>query len=157
MIVILIVDPLLIKGSTIGSRTNPSGAIAPSWGIGILHNLSISRGLMPTLFRRTIHEQCSQNIQNAQTTLQQNGEVPPIAVVGWLCGADERSDSKLAGDAWRVQEYLREYGAWWWKEEVFSCQKISWILARWCCEVWLCEIPVMWQELRINRLSCESD
>jgi hypothetical protein len=70
MIVILIDDPLLIKGSTIGSRTNPSGAIAPSWGIGILLNLSISRGLTPTLFRRTIHEQCSQNIQNAQTTLQ---------------------------------------------------------------------------------------
>ena len=25
---------------------------------------------MPTLFCRTIHEQCSQNLQNAQTTLQ---------------------------------------------------------------------------------------
>ena len=60
-----IVDPLLIKGSTIGSRTNPSGAIATTQFV------YKQRPYAQPFFCRTIHEQCSQNIQNAQTTLQQ--------------------------------------------------------------------------------------
>jgi hypothetical protein len=49
------------------SRTNPSGAMAPSCGIGILHNLSISGGLMPTLFRRTIHGEYTERTDNIAT------------------------------------------------------------------------------------------
>jgi hypothetical protein len=45
----------MIKGSTIASRTNPFKAMAPACRIGILLNLSISGGLMPTLFCRTIY------------------------------------------------------------------------------------------------------
>jgi hypothetical protein len=41
--------------------------MAPSCGIGILLNLSISGGLMPTFFVG----QSMENIQKAQTTLQQ--------------------------------------------------------------------------------------
>jgi hypothetical protein len=46
---------------------NPSGAIAPSCGIGILLNLSISRGLMPTLFRRIIHGEYTERTDNIAT------------------------------------------------------------------------------------------
>jgi hypothetical protein len=53
----------------IGSRTNPSGAIAPSWGIGILLNLSISRGLMPTLFvGQSSWKECSRRTDHIATT-----------------------------------------------------------------------------------------
>ena len=58
---------LLIRSSTIGSKTNPSGAIVPSCGIGVLLNLSISRGLMPTLFRRTIHGEYTEHTDNIAT------------------------------------------------------------------------------------------
>jgi hypothetical protein len=41
--------------------------MAPSCGIGILHNLSISGGLMPTLFRRTIHGEYTERTDNIAT------------------------------------------------------------------------------------------
>jgi hypothetical protein len=60
---LMILILLLIKGSTIGSKTNPSGANrTPSFGIGILLNLSISRGLMPTLFVGQSHGECQNHV-----------------------------------------------------------------------------------------------
>jgi hypothetical protein len=42
--------------------------MAPSCGIGILLNLSISGGLMPTLFRRTIHGEYTERTDNIATS-----------------------------------------------------------------------------------------
>jgi hypothetical protein len=41
--------------------------MAPSCRIGILLNLSISGGLMPTLFRRTIHGEYTERTDNIAT------------------------------------------------------------------------------------------
>ena len=65
--ILLIVDDLIIRSSTICSKTNSAGAIAPACGIGVLLNLSISRGLMPTLFRRTIHGEYTERTDNIAT------------------------------------------------------------------------------------------